>query len=92
MSNLCLLPLLFYERKMFQGARGLALYAGIAQRNGLVPIIGNQILCTLQKHNTENCRPQVQFQIHVYVSDLYIPTIRLPILLQENMGTDPGTL
>ncbi len=30
------------------------------------------------------------FHIHVPVSDLYIPTIGLPILLQENMWTDPG--
>ncbi len=30
------------------------------------------------------------FHIHVSVSDLYIPTIDLPILLQENMWTDPG--
>jgi hypothetical protein len=29
------------------------------------------------------------FHIHVSVSDLYIPTIGLPILLQENMWTDP---
>ncbi len=29
------------------------------------------------------------FQIHVSVSDLYIPTISLPILQQENMWTDP---
>jgi hypothetical protein len=26
----------------------------------------------------------------MFVSDLYIPTIDLPILLQENMWTDPG--
>jgi hypothetical protein len=32
------------------------------------------------------------FQIHVYVSDLNISTIGLPILLQENIWTDPGTL
>jgi hypothetical protein len=32
------------------------------------------------------------FHIHVYVSDLYIPTIDLPILLQENMWTDPGNI
>jgi hypothetical protein len=30
------------------------------------------------------------FHIYVSVSDLYIPTIGLPILLQDNMGTDPG--
>jgi hypothetical protein len=30
--------------------------------------------------------------IHMSVSDLYIPTIDLPILLQENMGTDPGNI
>ena len=29
------------------------------------------------------------FYIYVSVSDLYIPTIGLPILLQENMWTDP---
>jgi hypothetical protein len=29
------------------------------------------------------------FHIHVSVSDLYIPTINLPILLQENMWTEP---
>jgi hypothetical protein len=30
--------------------------------------------------------------IHVSVSYLYIPTIRLPILLQENMWTNPGNI
>ncbi len=29
------------------------------------------------------------FHIHVSVSDLYIPTIGLPILRQENIWTDP---
>jgi hypothetical protein len=68
---------------MFQGARGLALYAGIAQRNGLVPIIGNQRLGTLQRNNTENLKqifPEKElrglspnFQIHVSVSDLAFP-------------------
>jgi hypothetical protein len=28
----------------------------------------------------------------VSVSDLYIPTLGLPILLQENMLTDPGNI
>jgi hypothetical protein len=32
------------------------------------------------------------FYIHVYVSDLYITMIGLPILLQENMWTDPGNI
>ncbi len=32
------------------------------------------------------------FHIHVSVSDLYIPRIDLPILLQENMWTDPGNI
>jgi hypothetical protein len=50
---------------------------------------------TLQGQNTENWRekfPEKEFRglipnfhIHVSVSDLYIPTIGLPILLQENM-------
>jgi hypothetical protein len=30
------------------------------------------------------------FHIHVSVSDLHNPTDDLPILLQENMWTDPG--
>jgi hypothetical protein len=30
------------------------------------------------------------FHIHVSVSNLYNPTIGLPILLHENMWTDPG--
>ncbi len=32
------------------------------------------------------------FQIHVSVSDLYISTINLPILLQENMRSDPKNI
>ncbi len=59
--------------------------------------------CTLPRHNTENSPKQIfpekelrgnspNFHIHVYVSDLYNPTIGLPILLQENMWTDPGNI
>jgi hypothetical protein len=29
---------------------------------------------------------------HISVRDLYISTIGLPILLQENMWTDPGNI
>jgi hypothetical protein len=32
------------------------------------------------------------FHIHVSVSNLYIPTIGLPILLQENMLTNTGNI
>jgi hypothetical protein len=32
------------------------------------------------------------FHIHVSVSDLYIPTMDLPILLQENMWTNHGNI
>ncbi len=32
------------------------------------------------------------FHTHVFVSELYISTIDLPILLQENMWTDPGNI
>jgi hypothetical protein len=52
---------------------------------------------TLQRDNSENkletnilrkaiARPQSNFRIHVSVSDLCIPRIGLPILLQENIG------
>ncbi len=47
----------------------------------------------MQRHNTENSKqifPEKElrglspnFHIHVSVSDLYIPTIDLPILLQD---------
>jgi hypothetical protein len=40
-----------------------------------------------QKRNCSGLSPN--FHIHVSVSDLYIPMIGLPILLQENMWTDP---
>jgi hypothetical protein len=56
----------------------------------------------LQRHNTENSkqifpekklrRLSPNFHIHVSVSNLYIPTIGLPILLQENLLTDPGNI
>ncbi len=55
---------------------------------------------TLQRGNTENSKnifPEKElrahspnFHIHVSVSFLYIPTIGLPTLLQENMWIDPG--
>ncbi len=55
---------------------------------------------TLQRTNTEHSKhifPEKElrgnspnFHIHVSVNDFYIPTIDLPILLQENMGTEPG--
>jgi hypothetical protein len=48
---------------------------------------------SMQRHNTENSKQIFpvkelsgpNFHIHVSVSDLYVPTINLPILLQENM-------
>ncbi len=32
------------------------------------------------------------FYIHVYVSDLYIPTIGPPIFLEQNRQTDRGNI
>ncbi len=56
----------------------------------------------LPRHNTENSKqifPEKDlhglisnFHIHVSVSNLYIPTIGVPNLLQENMWTDPGNV
>jgi hypothetical protein len=40
----------------------------------------------------ELCGLSPNFHIHVSASDLYIPTIELPILLQENMWTDPENI
>ncbi len=55
---------------------------------------------TLQRHKTENWKqifPEKElrslspnFHIHVSVNDLHIPMLGLPILLQEDMWTDPG--
>jgi hypothetical protein len=50
---------------------------------------------TLQRDNTENSKqifPEKELRSHVSVNDLYIPRIGLPILLQENMWTDPGNI
>ena len=59
-------------------------------------------ITTLQRQNAKNLKqifPEKEyrglspnFHIHVSVSGLYIPTIDLPILLQENMWTDPGNI
>jgi hypothetical protein len=57
----------------------------------------------LQRHNTENSKqifPEKElrgssvpnFHIHESVSDSYIPAISLPILLQENMWTEPKNI
>ncbi len=53
-------------------------------------------LCTANTANSKQIIPEKEvrglspsFQVHVFVSDLYIPTIGLPILLQENMWTEP---
>ncbi len=40
----------------------------------------------------ELCGLSPNFHIHLSVNDLYILTIGLPIVLQENMWTDPGNL
>ncbi len=60
------------------------------------------ICAALQRHNTENCYQIFQgkelrglspnFHIHVSVRDLYSLRIGLPILLQENIWTDPGSI
>ncbi len=60
------------------------------------------MMATMQRTNTENSKhifPEKEssghspnFNIHVSVNDLYIPTIDLPILLQENMWTDLGNI
>jgi hypothetical protein len=57
---------------------------------------------TLQRHNTENSKQlfsekelrglSPHFHLYVSLSDLYIPTIGQPILLQKNMWTNPGNI
>jgi hypothetical protein len=71
------------------------------KKNIMQSLHSNHRLCSaLQRQNNENskqifpgkelCGLSPNFHIHVSVSDLYIPTIDLPILLQENLLTDPG--
>jgi hypothetical protein len=53
-----------------------------------------------QRHSTEIAKQifsekelyGLYFHIHVLSSDSYIPAIGLPILLQENMWTEPGNI
>ncbi len=57
---------------------------------------------TLQRQNVENVKqifPEKEyrglspnFHIHVSVSELYIPTMGLPFLLEEILWTDPGNI
>ncbi len=64
--------------------------------------VAGKNISALQRHNTENSKqffPEKElrdlspnFHIHVSVSYLYFPTMGLPILLQENMWSDPGNL
>jgi hypothetical protein len=60
-------------------------------------------LATLQRKNAENWKqifPEKEYRglspnvhIHVSVSELYIPTMELPFLLEEiHMWTDPGNI
>jgi hypothetical protein len=44
-----------------------------------------------QRHDTENLK-QIFPEKELSVSDLDIPRIGLPILLQANMWTDPGNV
>jgi hypothetical protein len=65
-------------------------------------ILLSNVLPTLQRHTIKNSKliftekelrgHSPNFHIHVSVSDLFIPTIGLPILLQEDMVTDPGNV
>jgi hypothetical protein len=64
--------------------------------------LATQSALALQRHNTENAKQlfseekllglSLNFHINVSVFDLYIPTIGLPILLQENMWPDTGNI
>jgi hypothetical protein len=73
------------------------------RRNSKCKLYTNKSVDTLQRHDAENSKqifPEKElgdlspnFHIHVSVSGLYVyPLIGLPILLQENMWTDPGNI
>ncbi len=73
---------------------------GKVRTHGLCLVVGEGP--ALQRHNTEHSKqifPENELRghspnsyIHVSVSDLYIPTIGVPILLQENKWTDRGNM
>ncbi len=75
---------------------------GAWQWGGLNSLCGTYNGLRTVWHSTENSKqifPEKElrglspnFRICVSVSDLYIPMISLPILLQENMWTDPGNI
>jgi hypothetical protein len=50
----------------------------------------NRAASLFKKQNYNVLPPN--FHIHVYVSDLYIPSFGLPILLQPNRQIDPGNI
>ncbi len=81
---------------VFSGFKGRA---HRKQKQGLIELLSVSKLDALHRHNTENSKYifsekelrglSPNFHIHVSVSDLYLPRIGLPILLQENTWTDP---
>jgi hypothetical protein len=101
---LCFANFTSQERyKSASGAGGYICPSWLVRNDGAgsdVGTNGNSTQQTQQKTNTENSKqifPEKElrghspnFHIHVSVSDLYIPTINLPILLQEICGPTLG--
>ncbi len=71
-----------------------------SQINGVLESQKHHQSHTLQRHNIENSKqifPENELRglipnFHIHVSDIYIPTIVLPILIQENRWIDPGNI
>ncbi len=80
---------------MMQRIRDTSGHSRVAARSALLQVSGH-LFITLQRTNTNNSKlifPEKELRghspnvnIHVPVSDLYIPTIDLPILLQKICG------
>ncbi len=49
--------------------------------------VGKDLFKDILRKGIARPQPTPKFHMHVYVSELYIPTMNLPILLQEICGS-----
>jgi hypothetical protein len=80
---------MFLAYAVYMIARKIMAKRGFTQVSSTSPI-NPKIRKNIPRKGIE--RGQSHFHIHVSASDLYIPRISQPILLQENMWTDSGKI
>ncbi len=77
----------FKIKKHSLGSKSVKVWRTIAVQNRTVKTLYRKFETNIPRNKTALPRSQFLY-IHVSVSGLYIPTIGLPILLQENRWTD----